>query len=86
MTSDPSTTTTPTTARSRHWPGQDRRHAERRQRQCITDAGDTIAYSFAVTNDGNVPLNVVINDAKRRRPIACTPSTIAVGGSASCGR
>src|SRR5690606_21743586 len=38
-------------------------------------------------NDGNVPLNgVVINDAKlSATPIACTPSTIAVGGSASCG-
>ncbi|WP_417474987.1 OmpA family protein [Luteimonas mephitis] len=53
----------------------------------ITDAGDTIAYSFAVSNDGNVPLNgVVINDTKlSATPIACTPSTIAVGGTAACG-
>src|SRR5690606_37856707 len=50
-------------------------------------AGDTIAYSFEVTNAGNVPVdNVVINDAKlSATPIACTPSTVAVGGTASCG-
>src|SRR5690606_3014627 len=53
----------------------------------ITDAGDTIAYSFEVTNAGNVPVDgVVINDAKLSpTPIACTPSTIVVGGTASCG-
>src|SRR5690606_6724186 len=53
----------------------------------ITDAGDTIAYSFEVTNAGNVPVdNVVINDAKlSATPIACTPSTVVVGGTASCG-
>ena len=48
----------------------------------ITDAGDTIAYSFVVTNTGNVPLNgVVVNDTKlSATPIACTPTTIAPGG------
>ena len=53
----------------------------------ITDAGDTIAYSFAITNNGNVPLNgVVVNDTKlSATPIACTPVNVAVGGTATCG-
>ncbi|WP_417474989.1 hypothetical protein [Luteimonas mephitis] len=64
-----------------------RRHADGRQRQRIAD-GDTIAYSFAVSNDGNVPLNgVVINDTKlSATPIACMPSTIPVGGIMACSR
>src|SRR5690606_20934406 len=45
------------------------------------------AYSFEVTNTGNVPLNgVVVNDTKlSATPIACAPSTIPVGGTADCG-
>ena len=53
----------------------------------LTDAGDTIAYSFVVTNTGNVPLNgVVVNDAMlSATPIACTPANVPVGGTADCG-
>lgn len=53
----------------------------------ITDAGDTIAFTFAVANTGNTPLeNVAVDDAMLSpTPIACTPATLPVGGSASCG-
>ncbi|MEP6632674.1 MAG: OmpA family protein, partial [Luteimonas sp.] len=53
----------------------------------VTDAGDTIAYSFTVTNTGNTPLNaVVVNDIKLSpTPIACAPTNVAVGGNAACG-
>ncbi|MCC6594102.1 MAG: DUF11 domain-containing protein, partial [Xanthomonadales bacterium] len=53
----------------------------------ITDAGDTIAYTFVVTNTGGVPLTaVVVNDSKLSGvPIPCTPATIPVGGTANCG-
>src|SRR5690606_15026087 len=88
VTSDPSTTSTPTTApapaltlvKTAGAPVDVNGNG-------ITDAGDTIAYSFEVTNAGNVPVDgVVINDAKLSpTPIACTPSTIVVGGTASCG-
>jgi uncharacterized repeat protein (TIGR01451 family) len=88
VTSDPSTTSTPVTApaaaltlvKSAGAPVDANANG-------ITDAGDTIAYSFVVTNSGNVPLNgVVINDAKlSATPIACTPATVPVGGTANCG-
>src|SRR5690606_7549880 len=90
VTSDPSTTSTPTTApapaltlvKTAGAPVDINGNGS-------TDAGDTIAYTFEVTNAGNVPVDgVVINDAKLSptpTPIACTPSTIVVGGTASCG-
>ena len=53
----------------------------------LVDAGDTISYSFVVTNTGNVAMNgVVVNDPMlSAAPIPCTPSTIPVGGTANCG-
>ncbi|PQJ21308.1 DUF7507 domain-containing protein [Nonlabens xylanidelens] len=47
----------------------------------INDEGDTITYSFSVTNNGNVEIrDVVINDALIslvNEPV--TPSTLAIG-------
>src|SRR5690606_2164672 len=88
VTSDPSTTSTPTTApapaltlvKTAGTPVDVNGNG-------ITDAGDTITYSFEVTNVGNVPVDgVVINDAKlSTMPVSCSPATIAVGGTADCG-
>lgn len=53
----------------------------------LTDAGDTISYSFTVTNGGNVPVTgVVVNDPKlSASPITCTATSLAVGQSTTCG-
>ncbi len=53
----------------------------------ITDAGDTISYSFTVTNTGNVPIKsvAVADPMLSATPIACAPSTLAPGASGSCG-
>ncbi|WP_417474996.1 hypothetical protein [Luteimonas mephitis] len=40
----------------------------------------THRYSFAVSNDGNAPVNVASTTLPSATPIACTPSTIPVGG------
>lgn len=53
----------------------------------ITDAGDTIEYTFEVTNSGNVPVSdITVADSKvADGPIDCTPSALAPGESADCG-
>ncbi len=47
----------------------------------ITDAGDTIAYSFTVTNTGNVPVDAVgVSDLKLAAQgitISCDPTTLS---------
>ncbi|MCH1868009.1 hypothetical protein MJ876_15910, partial [Nocardioides sp. CFH 31398] len=56
----------------------------------ITDAGDTIAYTFTVTNEGNVPVaaitvdDPVLDDADPADPVTCTPDRLAPGEQATC--
>lgn len=50
----------------------------------ITDAGDTIAYTFTVENTGNSALsNITVNDPKAGA-VSCPSTTLAVGGSQIC--
>ncbi|MEH6418704.1 DUF7507 domain-containing protein, partial [Pseudomonas sp. CGJS7] len=86
--SPPSTTTTPTTEPKPSLTLQKTAGAPTDVNgNGLVDAGDTIAYSFAVSNTGNVVLNnTVINDSKlSSTPIACTPSNVPAGGTADCG-
>ena len=49
------------------------------------DAGDTITYSFTVTNTGNVTLNpVTVNDPKLGGAITCPAGPLAPGASITC--
>ncbi|MCB1554849.1 MAG: DUF11 domain-containing protein [Xanthomonadales bacterium] len=51
----------------------------------VTDAGDTIAYSFLVTNTGNVTLTaIVINDAQLDAPATCPLTTLNPGETTTC--
>jgi uncharacterized repeat protein (TIGR01451 family) len=52
-------------------------------------AGQTIDYTYLITNTGNVPLaNLQLTDTKVPGPFACTPvalgSTLAAGASTTC--
>ncbi len=50
----------------------------------ITDAGDTIAYSFAVTNTGTVTLNsITVADAKVGA-VTCAATTLAPAATTNC--
>ncbi len=49
------------------------------------DAGETISYSFRVTNTGNVTLtNVTVTDPRLVAVVTCSPTTLAPGASATC--
>ncbi|MHA7269426.1 CshA/CshB family fibrillar adhesin-related protein [Arthrobacter sp. HLT1-20] len=49
----------------------------------VAAVGETVAYSFSVTNSGDVALsNVVVNDAKvSATPLPVTPATLAAGAT-----
>jgi uncharacterized repeat protein (TIGR01451 family) len=50
----------------------------------ITDAGDTIQYTFTVTNTGQLPMsNIGVTDPKAG-PVTCPQTTLAVGASEEC--
>ncbi|CAN5149539.1 hypothetical protein BH09ACT12_BH09ACT12_15800 [soil metagenome] len=48
------------------------------------DAGDTITYSFKVTNTGNVTLNPVTVTDPMFGSVTCTPNSLAPTASVSC--
>jgi uncharacterized repeat protein (TIGR01451 family) len=50
----------------------------------LTDAGDTIQYTFDVTNSGDVPItDVGVTDVKAG-PVTCPDSTLAAGATETC--
>ncbi|MFA6575392.1 MAG: DUF11 domain-containing protein, partial [Nocardioides sp.] len=48
------------------------------------DAGDTITYTFEVTNTGNVTLNPVTVTDPKVGPVTCTGGALAPGASRTC--
>ncbi|WP_459969577.1 DUF7507 domain-containing protein [Nocardioides pyridinolyticus] len=48
------------------------------------DAGDTITYSFKVTNTGNVPLNPVTVSDPKVGTVTCSPNQLAPGATVAC--
>ncbi|KRG71971.1 DUF7507 domain-containing protein [Pseudoxanthomonas dokdonensis] len=53
----------------------------------VTDAGDTITYSFSVQNTGNVTLRTitVAETLPLSSGLTCTPNTLEPGQTANCG-
>ncbi len=50
----------------------------------LTDAGDTILWSFDLTNTGRVTLNTLDVTDTRAGPVTCAVTTLAVGASTTC--
>ncbi len=48
------------------------------------DAGDTITYTFAVRNAGNVTLNSIAVSDPKVGPVACPPGSLAPGAAVNC--
>ena len=48
------------------------------------DAGDTVQYTFTVTNSGNTPLHTVRVSDPRLSGVSCTKSELAAGESMKC--
>ena len=50
----------------------------------ITDAGDTVAYTFMVTNTGALPMNNIAVSDPKAGPVSCPQATLASGQSETC--
>ncbi|MGB5951704.1 MAG: hypothetical protein WBG57_04205, partial [Ornithinimicrobium sp.] len=50
----------------------------------LVDAGDTIPYSFTVTNNGDVALTRITIDDPLLASVTCAPSELGLGESATC--
>ncbi|MDP3894381.1 hypothetical protein, partial [Nocardioides sp.] len=50
----------------------------------LTDAGDTIVFTFVVTNDGNVPLSGIVVSDPKVGTVTCEATTLAPGASTEC--
>jgi uncharacterized repeat protein (TIGR01451 family) len=50
----------------------------------LADAGETIQYSFVLTNTGNVTLSSVGVSDRKAGPVTCPTTTLAVGASTTC--
>ena len=51
----------------------------------LTDAGDTIAYTFTITNTGNVPVRGIgVDDPRLPGAAVCAPRNLAPGETATC--
>ncbi|MGN6696350.1 MAG: DUF7507 domain-containing protein, partial [Aquihabitans sp.] len=50
----------------------------------LTDAGDTLQYTFTVTNTGNVPVSGIVVDDPLAGSVTCDVTDLAVGESAHC--
>ncbi|KAF1712853.1 hypothetical protein CSC73_00760 [Pseudoxanthomonas sacheonensis] len=87
VTSPPSTTTTPITTTSTLTIAKTAGTPTTAlgTSSTLTDAGDTIAYSFLVSNTGNTPLTaVLVNDAQLDAAATCPSTTLAVGANMTC--
>jgi uncharacterized repeat protein (TIGR01451 family) len=50
----------------------------------LTDAGDTILWTFDVTNTGRVTLNTLDVTDTRAGPVTCAVTVLAIGASTTC--
>ncbi|MEE9493641.1 MAG: SdrD B-like domain-containing protein, partial [Gammaproteobacteria bacterium] len=50
----------------------------------VTNAGDTITYSFTVTNTGGLVLNPIAVSDTKIATVTCVDTTLAVGANTSC--
>jgi len=50
----------------------------------IVDSGDTIAYSFIVTNDGEVPVHGIVIEDPKVGDVTCEAVTLAPGDATTC--
>ena len=83
--SDPDTTNTPVTEQAPVLTLEKTAGAiQDANRNGVPDAGDTIAYTFTVTNDGNVPVRQITINDPHLGSVNCEAADLAVGASTNC--